>query len=320
MKLIIQIPSFNEEATLPETLKSLPTTIEGVDSVEVLVINDGSTDNTSDIAKTHGAHHVLNLSRNLGLANAFILGIKESLRLGADIIVNTDADNQYKSDYISNLIQPVLNDEADLTIGDRQIQSIPHFSPLKKFLQKMGNRMVQLLTDTDVKDVASGFRAYSSKAARRLRVFSDFSYTIETFIQASKTGLRIQSVPIEVNPPTRKSRLFKSNFFYIRKQTATMFRIWALYSPVKLFSRCGLISLGLGSILLFRFLYFYLQAWPNPSGKIQSLIIASIFFMFGFFMILTGVIADLLAVNRRLNEEILENLTQKESDEAPQSS
>ncbi len=308
MKLIIQIPCFNEAETLPRTIRDLPAQIEGIDKIEILVIDDGSTDKTVEVARKLKVDHILSLPSNLGLARAFSRGLKYAVHLNADIIVNTDADNQYQGECITDLIRPILENKADIVVGCRPISEIPHFSPVKKWLQKTGSRMVQFLTQTRISDVTTGFRAYSKYAAQKLHVFSDFTYTIETLIQASRNGMRIQGVGVKVNPPTRKSRLFVSNWYYIRRQTATILRVWSLYSPVKLFTRSGFISLGLGSALLLRFLYYYLSCWPAPSGKVQSLVIASIFLTFGFFLMLIGVVADLIAVNRRLLEEILDHL------------
>ncbi|MBN1356411.1 glycosyltransferase family 2 protein [bacterium] len=308
MKLIIQIPCFNEAETLPETIRALPDSIEGVDSIELLVIDDGSTDGTADIARSLNVHHVLELPVHQGLAKAFSAGLKYAVRSNADIVVNTDADNQYDAACIADLIGPVLHNRADLVVGSRPIDAIPHFSPTKKLLQKTGSRMVRFLTGLNIPDVTSGFRAYSYHAARRLRVFSEFTYTVETLIQASQSGFRIVSVPVQINPPARKSRLFRSNWYYIRRQTATMIRIWALYSPVKLFARSGYFFLGLGAVLFFRFIYYYLSSWPNPSGKVQSVVVSAVCILTGFFLVLIGVIADLIAVNRRLNEEILDNI------------
>jgi len=261
-----------------------------------------------------GVDHIVSLSCHQGLARAFSEGLKFAVKQRADVIVNTDADNQYKAAYIPKLVAPIVDSSADIVIGCRPIETIKHFSRTKKYLQKMGSKMVRFLTETDISDVTTGFRAYSYDAARRLKIFSDFTYTIETVIQASKNGMRIMSIPVEINPPTRKSRLFVSNWYYIRRQVSTILRVWALYSPVKLFSRTGLVCLGFGSILFFRFLYFYITCFPEPSGKIQSLIIAAVLLMFGIFFSLIGVIADLIAVNRRLTEEVLDHLDTRTND------
>jgi glycosyltransferase involved in cell wall biosynthesis len=308
MKLIIQIPCYNEAETLPGTIKALPKKLDGISTIEVLVIDDGSTDGTAEIARKLGVTHVVELSSHQGLAKTFAMGLKYAVREKADVIVNTDADNQYSADSISTLIQPILSGKSDLVVGCRPIESISHFSKIKKILQRSGSRMVQLLTGLEIPDVTSGFRAYSYLAARKLKIFSDFTYTIESLIQTGHSGLRIVSVPVDVNPPTRESRLFVSNWYYIRRQVATILRIWALYNPMKLFSRSGFTFLGLGGLLVIRFIYFYLASWPEPSGKVQSLIIAAVLLLTGFFLVLIGVIADLIAVNRRLTEEMMEQI------------
>ncbi len=310
MKLVIQIPCFNEAGTLKETVSELPVTLPGFDEIEVLVIDDGSTDDTVRIAGELGVK-ILKLGHHQGLAKAFALGLKESVRLGADIVVNTDADNQYQAGCIPELIKPILADQADIVVGCRPIDQIAHFSPTKKLLQKFGSRMVRFFAGTKVPDMTSGFRAYSRSAARKLRVFSDFSYTIETIIQAGRNGLRVFWVPITINPPTRPSRLFTSNWHYIRKQTVTIIRIWSLYSPVKLFSRAGIAGLGLGMLLFLRFIFYYIASWPGPSGKVQSLVIASILLIFGLLLLLIGVLADVIAINRKLLEDVLDHLDEK---------
>ncbi len=308
MKLVIQIPCHNEAETLPQTLADLPTEIPGIDQIEILVIDDGSRDGTADVARRHGVHKVVEFPHNQGLARAFAQGLFEAGKMQADIVVNTDGDNQYQGKYIEELIRPIMENRADLVIGCRPIDSIKHFSSLKKKLQHFGSKVIIWLTGVNVPDVTSGFRAYSRKAMRRLKVLSEFTYTVETTIQAAKSGLRIEVVNIEVNPPTRPSRLFKSNWYYIRKQIGTIFRIWALYSPEKLFNRSGIASLSVGLILLLRFFYYYLTSFPEPTGKIQSLVVASIFFSLGFSLILFGVVTDLVRVNRHLLEETIDRL------------
>ncbi|HPQ41235.1 MAG TPA: glycosyltransferase family 2 protein [bacterium] len=308
MKLVIQIPCYNEAETLPATLADIPDRIPGIDCIEILVIDDGSTDGTSAVARQCGVHRVVTLPYNQGLARAFARGLAEAARMQADIVVNTDADHQYPGRFIPDLIAPVRNGEADIVVGCRPIETIRHFSPAKRRLQRLGSRMVTWLTGVAVPDVTSGFRAYSRRAVHELKVFSEFTYTLETMIQAAKSGLRVTGVSIEINPPTRPSRLFHSNFYYIRRQAATIIRIWALYSPGKLFSVSAGISLGLGTLLLLRFIYFYLAAYPDPSGKVQSLIVASILLSLGFSLLLFGVVTDLIGVNRQLMEDTINRL------------
>jgi len=308
MKLIVQIPCYNEAETLPATLADLPDSIPGIETIEILIIDDGSTDGTADVARDCGADRVVRLPGHQGLAKAFARGLAEASRMNADVVVNTDADNQYPGRFIEPLIAPILDGGTDIVIGCRPIEHMEHFSNIKKRLQRLGSRMVAWLTGVNIPDVTSGFRAYSRRAVHQLKVFSDFTYTIETVIQASKSGLQISTVPIQTNPPTRPSRLFQSNFSYIRRQATTIFRVWALYSPGKLFSSSALVSLGIGGLLVLRFLYYYILAYPEPSGKIQSLIIASIFLSLGFSLLLFGVVTDLIGVNRKLMEDAVNRL------------
>jgi len=303
MKLIIQIPCFNEEETLPVTLKEIPRTYEGVDEVEFLIIDDGSTDRTVEVAREHGVHHIVRFTNNKGLAEAFSAGLDASLRLGADIIVNTDGDNQYVGEDIARLIAPVVNGEADMVIGDRQIMTIAHFSFVKKMLQRLGSWVVRQLAGTETPDTTSGFRAFSREAAMRLNIISRYTYTLETVIQAGKKNIAMTHVPIRTNGVLRPSRLFKSIPAYIKRSMATIFRIYTLYEPLKMFVTTGSIFIGGGLIIGLRFLYFFIK--NGTAGHIQSLILAAIALIIGFQMIMFGVLADLVSANRRLIEDAL---------------
>jgi len=306
VKLVIQIPAWNEEEHLGTALEALPAAVEGFDELEVLVIDDGSTDATASIARDHGAR-VVRLPGHRGLAVAFLTGLRESLRAGADVVVNTDADNQYDAQDIPALTAPILRGEAEMVIGDRDPGSLPHFSPLKRLLQRLGSWVVRRLSGTEVRDATSGFRAISRAAALKLHVFTRFTYTLETILQAGEAGLRIVSVPIHVNPGTeRPSRLFHSNLGYVLRSLESMARIVVLYNPLRIFLRLAAVPVLAGSILLLRFLYFYLVG-HNPAGHVQSLLLAVILILVGVQIAVTGVVADLIAVNRRLLEEMLED-------------
>ena len=300
-KLIIQIPCYNEEETLLTTLNDLPKKIEGIDSIEVLVINDGSTDKSEEIARDWGAK-VLNIKPNKGLANAFRSGLQEALSLGADIIVNTDADNQYCAKDIEKLVLPIIENEADIVIGARDILNIKEFSLLKKVLQKLGSAVLRLLSTTSVKDAPSGFRAFSKDAALRLNVFDNYTYTMETLIQAGAKGMKIKSVPISVNEKLRDSRLVKNIFDYIFKSTKTTLRMFVVYRPFRFFIFLSLLFGIVGSILIIRFLNFYFNGDGN--GHIQSLIFASIFLITSVQLAIIAIIGDLLSINRKLLEDI----------------
>ena len=302
MKLIIQIPCLNEELTLPETLKDLPKSIDGIDDIEVLVIDDGSTDRTVEVAKEHGVHHVLSLTNNKGLAKAFFYGINHALHLGADIVVNTDADNQYFGSDISKLIQPILNKRADIVIGDRQVETIPHFSPLKILLQKLGSWTVRQLSGTTVPDATSGFRAYSKEAALQMNVISDFTYTVETIISAGKKNLAIEHIPVRTNKKLRESRLFPSIQVYLRRTLVTMLKVYSMYRPLKLFTIAGGTTFLVGFMIGCRYLFFFFQG--QTEGHIQSLILSAIMLIVGFQIIMMGIVAELIAINRQLLEDI----------------
>lgn len=302
MKLIIQIPCYNEENTIAATIADLPRYIRGIDTIEYLVINDGSTDKTSDAAKKCGVHHIVSHSKNKGLAVAFMTGIDASLRLGADIIVNTDADNQYVGSDIEKLVRPIIDGKAEMVIGERPISEISDFSPLKKKLQKLGSYVVRVISKTDVPDAPSGFRAYTRETAMKLNVVSRYTYTLETIIQAGNHNVALESVPVGTNPKTRKSRLFKSMGAYIRKSIGTMFRIFLMYSPLKVFSAIGGIMFLSGTAIGIRFLVYYLSG--NGNGHIQSLILAAILLIMGFQTITIGLLADVISANRKLLEDV----------------
>ena len=302
MKLVIQIPCYNEEESLPVTLSELPAHIDGIDEIEILIIDDGSSDKTVEVAKSYGIKHFVRFNSNKGLAKAFVAGLSKSLEMGADIIVNTDADNQYKGSDIAKLVEPVIKNKADIVIGTRPVSQIQHFSPLKKFLQKLGSSVMRLLSSTDVKDAPSGFRAFSRNAAIQLNVFDNYSYTLETIIQAKAKGLKIECVDINVNPELRKSRLFKNMFVYIARSVFTMFRMFIAYRPFRFFAICGALLIILGLILSIRFLYFF--AIGDGSGHIQSLIFASVFLLSGVQTGLIAVLAELISINRKLIEDI----------------
>jgi glycosyltransferase involved in cell wall biosynthesis len=301
-KLIVQIPCYNEEDTLPLTLKDIPRSFQGIGKVELLIIDDGSTDRTLEAARIHGVHHFVKLTHNKGLAESFKAGIDACLRLGADIIVNTDGDNQYCGADIQKLIDPILQGEADVVIGDRQIEEIKHFSFVKKRLQKMGSWVVRHLSGTRVPDTTSGFRAYSRDAALRMNVLSRFTYTLETVIQAGKKNMAIGHVPVRTNEPTRKSRLFSSIPAYIKRSMATMLRVYTLYEPLKMFWIIGSLVFGTGFILGLRFLYFH---FTQQGGHIQSLLLAAVLMIVGFQIAMIGLLADIIGANRRLIEEVL---------------
>ncbi|WP_299024017.1 glycosyltransferase family 2 protein [uncultured Thermanaerothrix sp.] len=303
MKLIIQIPCYNEAEVLPTTLRNLPRQIEGIDCVEVLVIDDGSTDNTAEVARLSGADHIVRLKRHAGLAEAFKIGLDASLRLGADIIVNTDADEQYKPEDIPALIAPILRGEAELVIGDRGVAEHPHFSPLKRRLQAWGSRVVSQAAGLTIPDATSGFRAMTREVALRTNVLSHYSYTLETLIQAGNHRFAITSVPIRTNPPRRPSRLMRGIGDYLLNSTVTIVRAYTMYRPLRVFTTIGLGLIALGLVPLVRFLVFYFQG--RGSGNIQSLILGAVLLIVGFQTILIGLVADLINFNRKLLEEIL---------------
>ncbi len=303
MKLIIQIPCFNEEATLPVTLADLPKQIDGIDEIEVLIVDDGSRDRTVEVARAHGVHHVVGFARNKGLARGFMLGIQSCLSRGADIIVNTDADNQYVGADIAKLVGPIVDGTADIVIGARPIATIEHFSPIKKLLQKAGSGVVKLVSGTTVLDAPSGFRAFSRDAALGLNVFSQYTYTLETIIQAGQKNFNVVSVPIRVNRDLRPSRLVRSIPAYVRKSMITIVRMFVVYRPFRFFMVIGGLIFLAGTAIAARFLYYYFVL-EQGSGKIQSLLLAAVLLMMGFHTMLLAFVTDLLSVNRRLLEEL----------------
>jgi len=310
MKLIVQIPAFNEEATIAQTLRDIPKKIDGITAIEIVVIDDGSSDNTADAARKAGATHVVQLKTHRGLAAAFLAGINAALRLGADIIVNTDADNQYAGADIPKLIAPIIRGSADVVIGDREVAKSPHMSAIKRFLQRLGSRTVGLASGIRVGDVTSGFRAFSRDAAMQINVFNPFTYTLETIIQAGNRNLGVQSVPVRTNAPTRPSRLYRGLGTYLRKSIATIFRIYTIYKPLKTFFAIGSILMIAGGALGIRFLWDF--AHGDRGGHIQSLILAAVFLIIGFQTLLIALIADLISVNRRLSEEVLMRMKRME--------
>jgi glycosyltransferase involved in cell wall biosynthesis len=302
MKLIIQIPCYNEAETLAIALAELPRQVEGFDVVEWLVIDDGSSDDTAAIARANGVDHVVRHSVNLGLARGFMTGLNACLRLGADVIVNTDADNQYNAADIPALVAPVLEGRADIVVGARPIATIEHFSPVKKLLQKLGSWVVRVASKTDIPDAPSGFRAISRDAAQQLIVFNNYTYTLETIIQAGQRGIPIVSVPVRVNGDLRPSRLVKSIPSYLRRSIATIIRIFVIYRPFRFFGIIGAVLFALGTLIGLRYLWFFLEG--SGEGHVQSLILGSILLGMGFQTILIAFVADLLAANRRLMEEV----------------
>jgi len=302
VKLIIQIPCYNEAETLAIALSYLPKEVDGVDEVEWLVIDDGSTDATVEVARANGVDHVVSHTHNRGLAAAFMTGLDASLKLGADIIVNTDADNQYNAEDIPALVAPVLAGSAEIVVGARPIAEIEHFSPIKKMLQKLGSWAVRVASKTDIPDAPSGFRAITRDAAMRLNVFNAYTYTIETIIQAGQKGMAITSVPVRVNEDLRPSRLVKSVPSYVKRSLITIVRIFMTYKPMRFFMLPALVLLAIGAVIGFRFLWFYFQG--QGSGHIQSLILGAVVILVGSQMAMFGFIAELFGNNRKLLEEV----------------
>lgn len=302
MKLIIQILCYNEAETLEIALDALPKKIDGIDEIEYLIINDGSHDNTVEVAKKWGVDYVVNFKRNKGLAKGFMAGIDECLRQGADIIVNTDADNQYAGSDISTLVKPILSGEADIVIGDRPIDETEHFSFIKKKLQHFGSWVVRLASHTDIPDAPSGFRAFSRYAAMRLNVTNEYTYTLETIVQAGREKIAMTHVPIHTNAELRPSRLFNSMLGYVKKSMVTIVRAYVMYKPLKFFTLVGLIPFTGGVLLGIR--YLYLLCFADGGGHVQSLILVSILILMGFITFMMGIVADVIAKNRMILEDI----------------
>lgn len=305
MKLIIQIPCLNEEKTLPVTLAELPREIKGVDKIEWLIIDDGSTDRTVEVARQHGVDYVVRHGINRGLATAFSSGLNACLQLGADIIVNTDADNQYPGHFIPDLIQPILDGKAEMVIGDRQTSTIEHFSPTKRFFQRWGSAVVRFISGTDVPDAPSGFRALSRETALRLHVFTNYTYTLETIIQAGKLNLPITHIPIKTNTILRESRLIRSNLRYTVRSAVTLLRLFLVYEPLKTFSYLSIPFFLFGAFLWLRYLVLIVVDEVSRGSHLQSIIVGAVALLLGFFILAIGLLGEVTAANRRMLEETL---------------
>jgi glycosyltransferase involved in cell wall biosynthesis len=317
MKLIIQIPCYNEEQTLPQTIQDLPDALPGVDQIEWLVIDDGSTDRTATVARSLGVQHVRRLRCNQGLAQAFLTGLEAALQLGADIIVNTDADNQYRGEDVERLIAPILAGNADIVVGDRGVATIAHFSPLKRWLQRLGSWVVQQAAGTNTRDATSGFRAMTREAALRTLILSEYSYTLETLIQAGARQMAVEYVPVRTNPQTRTSRLIRSLPQYLVQSALTILRTYTLYRALRVFLGLGGIMIAVGVLVGLRFVYFFITS-NGAAGHVQSLILAAILLIVGFQVCLIGLIADLIGFNRKILEEILYRMRRMELDQDPE--
>ncbi len=304
MKLIIQIPCLNEEATLPATLQALPKHIDGVDVIETLVIDDGSTDRTSEVARENGVSHIVRFTKRRGLAHGFKAGLDAAVKAGADIIVNTDADAQYKGEDIPRLIQPILEKKADIVIGNRDIENVEQFSWLKKKLQRMGSRVVRHLSGSNIADATTGFRAYSREAALKLNIVSNYTYTLESIIQAEHKDLAVDNITVSTNRVDRPSRLFSTIWEYIRRSAVTIVRVYAMYNPLRLFLTAGTGFIFIGVLIGCRFLYYFILRGGN-AGNIQSLILAAVLLLIGFQLYIIGLVSDLIASNRRLIEDAI---------------
>ena len=312
MKLIIQIPCLNEAETLERALNDLPKHIDGIDEIEYLIINDGSVDNTVEVARNWGVHYIVSFKRNKGLAKGFMAGIDACLKHGADIIVNTDADNQYCGEDIEKLVRPILDGKADIVIGERPIDETEYFSPLKKKLQHFGSYIVRKASKTDIPDAPSGFRAFSREAAMHINVMNNYTYTLETIVQAGRSSWAITSVPVRTNGELRKSRLFHSMGAYVKRSMITIIRAYMMYRPLTFFSVLGLIPFTGGFLIGLRFLIYWLKG--SGSGHIQSLIFASTLMLLGFMTFIVGLQADVIANNRKILEDIQYRIRKSEYD------
>lgn len=310
MKLIIQIPCYNEEQTLPLTVADLPAALPGIDVIETLIVDDGSSDRTVEVARQLGVQHIVQHRHNRGLAAAFQTGIEAALAAGADIIVNTDGDNQYAGQDIGRLVAPILAGEADIVVGDRGVAALAAFSPLKRALQRFGSWVVQRAAGFPIPDATSGFRAFSREAALRLTVLSEYTYTLEMLIQAGARRMKVQYVPVRTNPQTRQSRLIRSIPSFLMLQAVTILRFYTMYRPLRVFMRAGALLIAGGVLLGLRFLWFFVQG--NGAGKVQSLILAAVLTIVGFQIGLIGLIADSVSMNRKLQEEVLYHTRQME--------
>jgi len=302
-KLIIQIPCYNEAETLPDTIKDLPRSLPGIDTIEYLIIDDGSQDGTAEVARELGVDHVVRLGKNHGLAGAFKAGLDACIRLGADIIINTDADNQYVAADIPKLIEPILSGKAGLVIGDRRVATVETFSPVKRRLQTFGSFVVSKASGLEIPDATSGFRAMTRETAMRTNVLSNYSYTLETLIQAGNRNISVASVPVRTNPPKRPSRLMVGIWDYLTHSTITIIRAYAMYRAIRVFFGIGFFLLVIGGILAARYLVFFIQG--QGAGHVQSVIVSAILIIVGFQTMLNGLLADLIASNRKMLEEIM---------------
>jgi glycosyltransferase involved in cell wall biosynthesis len=311
MKLIIQIPCLNEEETLPVTLADLPREVDGFESVEWLIIDDGSTDRTIEVARAHGVDHIVRLTNNKGLASGFQAGLDAALKLGADVVVNTDADNQYYGPDVARLVAPILKGDADMVVGDRELKTIEHFSAPKKLLQRLGSWVVRHASQTSIPDTTSGFRAYNREAALAMQVVSKFTYTLETIIQAGKMTVAVDHVPVRTNPKLRESRLFPSMWTYIRRNGISIFRIYAMYEPLRVFMTAALLVGAIALAVWGRFLYFFLQG-DGTAGHVQSLILGAVLFNAAMVLAALGVLGDLLSGQRITLQRIFERIRRVE--------